>query len=303
MAAEPRLLLGLRRLDALGLVLCAVSLSSVAAAAAVVRGATDPSAAGGQLVWQQVNGPGMLRLQSGRTTALPGAHPALGPSSIAWLAGGQITVADQPSLTPRLTIPVAAVTALAVSDQWVVYREANGSGGEQLTAVALSAPATRRQIAGPLPAGEIGRPALVASTVVFTLATPRYNEIASVNIASGARRVLRSSSAGAALLNPSLLGGRLLYERVGRCRQELRIGPQDSPRRDRTVMRLRSTARRDPGYQPGYEHAYNGASLCHAHGIRRALGARLGPTALTPSAIYLTEIRPNLGADLLTLPR
>jgi hypothetical protein len=123
-----------------------------------------------------------------------------------------------------------------------------------------------------------------------------------LNLATGAQSVLRSSTR-TALLNPSLFNGRLLYERVGRCRQELRIGPQDSPRRDRAVMRLRSTARRDAGYEPGYQHAYNGASLCHNRGIGRARGARMGPTALSRSAIYLTEIRANLDADLVILRR
>ena len=302
MAAEPRLWLGLRRLDALGLGLCALFLGGATATASVLPAATDPSAVDGQLAWQQIGGSGMLRLASGQTGALPGSYPAIGESSIAWQGGGVITIADRASIAVKATFPATPTNALAVSDSWLVYRAQPAPGTEQLMALSTLAPAAWLHVTAPRPAGEVGRPALVGSMVVFTVNTPRRSTIAAVNLATGARRVLRSSNAGSALLSPSLLGGRLLYERVGRCAQELRIGSQDTPRRDRTVMTLPSTVKRDHGYQPGYEHAYNGASLCHLGG-RRGTGMRLGPTALTPSRIYVTEIPPVGAPSIVTIRR
>jgi hypothetical protein len=115
---------------------------------------------------------------------------------------------------------------------------------------------------------------------------------------------LRASRSGSAFANPSLLDGRLLYERVGRCAQELRIGSPTTQRHDRVLLRLPSTVRRDPGYQRGYEHAYNGASLCRNRGAVRGGNIRLGATALTPSAAYVTEIPANPAhARILTIGR
>lgn len=303
MAAEPRLWLGLRRLDALGLCLCALFLSGTVASAAGLPAATDPSAVGGELVWQRVDGAGMLRLQSGHTSALPGNHPALGQSSIAWWADGQLTIADRSSMAAKAVFPVAQLSALAISDGWVVYRS-QAAGAEDLFAVSLLAPAQPPQLIASRPIGVIGRPSLDASTLVFTLSTPRGSAIESVDLSTGTRHALRASRSGSAFANPSLLGGRLLYERLGRCAQELRVGSPTTQRHDHLLLRLPSTSRRDPGYQVGYEHAYNGASLCHNRGARRAGKTRLGATALAPSVAYVTEIPANPAhARIVTVSR
>jgi hypothetical protein len=293
MAAEPRLWLGLRRLDALGLCLCALFLSGAVATAAGLRGATDPSAADGELVWQQVNGTGMMRLQSGHTSALPGSHPALSQSSIAWQAGGQLTIADRASLAVKATFPVAQLSALAVSDGWVVYRAPGAAGAENLFGISLLAPAQTPHLIASRPTGVIGRPVLEGSTVVFTLDTPHNAAIQAIDLSTGARHALRATHSGSAFVNPSLLDGRLLYERIDRCSQELRIGSPTTQRHDRVLLRLPSTVQRDPGYQAGYEHAYNSASLCHNHGATQGGKTRLGATALTASAAYVTEIPAN----------
>ena len=304
MAAEPRMWLGLRRLDAMGLSLCALFLSGASATATVLPSATDPSAAGGALAWQEINGPGELRLLSGQTRTVPGTHPALGGSAIAWQAAGQITVADAASMTPKATFPVLDANALAVSDDWIVYRGSGASGGESLVGISLLSPSQRLYIGGSKLAGEVGRPALDGSKVVFTLDTPQRSVIELVDLATGARHVVRSSGTGAVLLNPSTLGGRLLYERVDRCRQELRIGALDAARNDRVLVSLASTVRRDPGYQPGYEHAYNTASVCPNRAAGPGAREQLGPTALSSSAVYFTSIPRNTeDARILTKPR
>lgn len=305
MAAEPRLWLGLRRFDALGLCLCALFLSGGAVATATgVSAATDPSAAGGELVWQQLNGPGMVRLQSGRTSPLPGSHPALSQSLIAWQGGGQLTIADRASMAVKATFPVAQLSALAVSDGWVVYRAPGAGDTESLFGISLIGPAQTPHLIASKPTGVIGRPVLDGSTVVFTLDSSHSAAIQAVNLVSGARHVLRSTYSGSALLNPSLLRGRLLYERIDRCFQEFRIGSPTTQRHDRVLLRLPSTVQRDPGYQAGYEHAYNSASLCHNRGAVQDGRTRLGSTALTASAAYVTEIPANPeDAHIVAVPR
>ena len=295
MASEPRLWLGLRRLDALGLVLCALALggASATASAQPLTSATEPSAAGGELAWQQLGGAGALRDLAGTVSALPGGHPALGGATIAWASAGSITVADRATLTPRLTIPATGVSALAVSDQWLVYRSSGANGGERLVAVSLATPAQARAIYGPRPIGQIGRPSLEGARVVFALGTPASSAIELVDLSDSRLRLLRVARRDAALANPSLLGGRLLFERTTRCTQQLRIGVAlagaRAPLRERTLLGLASTVRRDTGYQPGFTHAYNEASKCPNRGAGRGGRLLLGPTALGASDAYVTE--------------
>ena len=294
MASEPRLWLGLRRLDALGLVLCALALggASATASAAPLASATDPSAAGGELAWQQLGGAGALRNLAGAVSTLPGDHPALGGSRIAWASASAITVADRASLTPRLTIAATGVNALAVSDAWLVFRAQDASGAERLIGVSLTAPTQSRYIYGSRLAGEVGRPSLDGASVVFAVATPARSAIETDDLASGRMRTLRSVRRGVALSNPSLLGGRLLFERTTRCYQQLRIGAAVAPRNPRhhgrTLLSLPSTVRRDTGYQHGYTHAYNGASKCPNRPAGRGGTVRLGPTALSAGEAYVT---------------
>jgi hypothetical protein len=300
MASEPRLWLGLRRLDALGLALCALALGGASASAAPLTSATNPSAAGGELAWQQLGGSGAagpsagrLRTATGAVSALPGDHPALGGSQFAWASAGAITVADRASLTPRLTIAATGVNALAVSDEWLVFREREATGVERLIGVSLRTPALRRYVYGSPLAGRVGRPSLDAATVVFAIGTPTRSAVEAVDLTSGRVRMMRVSQRDAALSNPSLLDGRLLFELATRCVQQLRLGAAFAQRhvrlRERTLLSLPSPVRRDTGYEPGYAHAHNGASKCSNRAAGRGGPVLLGPTALSPSGAYVTE--------------
>jgi hypothetical protein len=289
-AAEPRLWLGLRRLDALGLLLCAALTGGVAASAFTLRGGSDPSVGEGALAWQPLSGPGMMRLPSGVQRALPGVDPALGGSLIAWRSGDQITVATLATMTPRLVMSVQEATALTVSGGWLVYRGQDADGHDDLVAVPLADPARRHDVAGPRPPGQLGRPALAGADLVFAIDTPQGSAIERVNLATGRRRTLRAARQGVMFANPALLHGRLLYERTDRCTQQLLLGSSRGARRERVLLALASTVARDPGYERGYEHAWNSASLCGHRASGRGSRVRLGPTALGAHAAYVTEI-------------
>ncbi len=327
MAEAPRMWLGLRRLDALGLGLCALALVGASASAATpasvpgaqpaavrvrIAHASDPSVAGGALAWQRVGGPGLLSLAGAVPLALPGSHPALGGSLLAWASATQITIADRASLQPKLVLATAGVNALSVSDGWVVYRDEDAQG-EHLIAVSLSDPSVRRYLAGARLAGRIGRPSLDGASVVFTVDTPRRSTIELVELAGGRRRTLRASSRGAAFFNPSLAGGGLLFEQVTRCVQQLRLGAiggqagagslatshasrvSHRSRWERVLLSLPSVVSRDPGYQPGYTHAYNSASGCPNRRPGRGGSTQLGATALGAASAYVTKLGPAPG--------
>jgi hypothetical protein len=66
-------------------------------------------------------------------------------------------------MAPKLTLAVAHLDTLAVSDTWVVYKD-QGEGAQNLIGVSLLDPAKRRYIAGSRSRGRIGRPSLDGST-------------------------------------------------------------------------------------------------------------------------------------------
>jgi hypothetical protein len=335
MAEAPRLWLGLRRLDALGLGVCALALAGASASAApIVRTASaqtriaqaaDPSAASGALAWQQAGAGGLLSLNGAAPLALPGVHPALGGANVAWASATQITIADRVSLQPKLVLAAGGVNALGVSDGWVVYRDEDAQG-EHLIAVSLSDPSVRRYLAGARLAGRVGRPALDGARAVFTIDTPARSAIELVELASGRRRTLHAARRGVAFFNPSLLGGRMLFERVTRCVQQLRLGAVASPagassrsavadflgagassrgsRRERVLLSLPSAVARDPGYQRGYTHAYNSASGCPNRHAGRGAATQIGATALAATRAYVTRLGPAAGdAEIVSVAR
>lgn len=330
MAEAPRLWLGLRRLDALGLGVCALALAGASASAAPIAPtsipqATDPSAANGALAWQQLGAGGLLSPNGAAPLALPGAHPALGGANVAWASATQITIADRVTLQPKLVLAASGVNALGVSDGWVVYRDEDAQG-EHLISVSLSDPSVRRYLAGARLAGRIGRPALDGARAVFTVDTPARSAIELVDLASGRRGTLRAARRGVAFFNPSLLGGRLLFERVTRCVQQLRLGAipgaagassrsaaagslavsgsSRAARGERVLLSLPSAVSRDPGYQRGYAHAYNSASGCPNRRAGRGGATQLGATALGATRAYVTRLGPAAGnAEIVSLAR
>jgi hypothetical protein len=301
LALEPRLWLGMRRLDAIGLGACALLLGSSSALAAGSGFETDPSVDGGAFAWQEPGGSGMLRTPSA-TMALPGRLPAVGGAKVAWLAGRKIVVSNGfPSPSPR-TIPGpprATVDALAVSADWVIVRDRSARGIANLFAVSLRHPARRRYLAGSAIAGAIGRPTVDGSTVAYAYSSPTGSAIYEVDLGSGARRVLRQASGNALYENPTLRNGRLLYERVDRCAQELLLGLPSSRRHDRVLLSVPSTVWRDSGYQPGYTHHYNGASVCPNRKSGAGATTTLGSTALADSVAYVSESPADLSHTLI----
>jgi hypothetical protein len=293
LAVEPRLWLGLRRLDAIGLSACAVVLGSAAAlAASLPTFATDPTVDGPSLAWQQAGGHGWL-LSHSHAQRLPGRLPALGGGRIAWVSGEKLVVAARfPALTPqRIAGPRGAVVdALAVSAHWLVVRDASNSGIANLFAISLRKPSRRLYLQGSAIPGSIGRPALAGSTVVYAFSDARRSTLYEVNLATGARSVLRQANANILYANPALLGGRLLYERSDRCSQQLLLGsPSGGGAKDRALLTLPSTVSRDPGYEPGYVENYNAASGCPNRKAGPGGTLTLGATALGTVAAYVSE--------------
>ena len=286
--------------------LVAASLVAVAAVAGTASGATltravDPTVAGSDLAWQAPGGHGVL-LRSGQTVPLPGDDPALGGPYVAWHIAGAVTIADRATLTPVRTLRVPAVDALAVSADWLVFRQPRRDGGSRLAALALTGPAVYRSIASVAFPAQLGRPSLEGSIVAYHRADRSSSRITLVNLRNGARWVVRTSRA-AQLLNPSLRRGYLLYVRVTACMQELRLTLLGSGA-ERVLLRRSGRNTRDTGHERGHTSQGSEASRCP---LPPAPGASLfWTTALTSSAAYLSEFSPTAGpgsAVIVRIPR
>jgi hypothetical protein len=138
--------------------------------------------------------------------------------------------------------------------------------------------------------GRLGRPALSGNLVLFHRATATASWITAYDIARGTRRRLRFSQ-DAQLLNPSLLGGRLLYVRTWRCGQELRVGPVGGGR-ERVLYRLPPLASDDLGHERG--HTSQGSRRPCPYPPKPS-ARMLWTTALGGASAYVTVLRPVRG--------
>jgi hypothetical protein len=273
MAERPRILRGLRALDAAALAACAIALVATPASAQLfAAGRADPSVDGPAIALHRPGSTGELRAP-GSDAALPGPHPAIGGGHRAWLAGDSVVVDG------ALSIPAPGANALAVNSAWVAWR----AGGALW--VASLGDATPRQVV----AGDPGRPALAGNLLLYDFA--RGTRIYALDLLTGAGTALRSAR-DAQMRGVSADGNRIAYVYATYRRQQVRIGQLASapPSRDRAVYGTVPTSRRDAGDEPGHRHAAG-----HTPQLWRrpppGVHDTLTTTALAADAVYVTRLR------------
>src|SRR4051794_1083543 len=281
---------GLRVLRALiaGSLLVALLAGEARAAATIASPASDPSAAGTDLAWEQPGVGGFL-LREGTTTQLPGTDPALGATFAAWRSGDAVTVAARDTLAPLLQETVPGVRELAVSRSWLAYRTAT-----EIRVQSLADPSTSKLVVRVKQPATLGRPALGVDLVAFHRATRAGSWIDAVNVVAGTRLRLRSDRE-AQLLSPSLLAGQLLYVRSSRCSQQLRLGAARG-REDRVLYEIGPRAGQDAGHER--QHTHQGERLPCPH-LRKATAKILWTTALSSTTAYVTVLRPVRGGHTI----
>jgi hypothetical protein len=309
MAERPAILRGLRAADAVALAACAAVLWAAPARAADVFAtpATDPSADAGVLAWQVPGGAGMLA-RDGRSEPAPGPRPAVGGGRLAWIQNGTIEVRTPADPAFAVTIPAPGADAVAVSEGWVAWRSREGDA-DVLSAmpfdVTLGGPRVVDRRAAPV---QLGRPALASDRLLFHLAGRDSSRIDEIVLPTAARRTLRRQ-VRALLLNPSALGGRLLYVRSTHTRQQLRYGRLEPrhPAKDRALFGTVPTGRRDAGHEPGDSHKAHGHPKQLPPRPKRGVHVTLWSTALAADAAFVTRLTQRRGqpvvATLLRVPR
>jgi hypothetical protein len=291
LAERPQGLRALRVLAAAGLVLALAA--GEARAAQVASPATDPSAVSTDLVWEEPGVGGFL-LRNGQQMQLPGNDPTLGGTRIAWHTGDTVTVADSTTLQPVLQVPIPGVEKLAVSDEWLAYRVRLPNGKEQLRAFAFADPTATTVITQPRAPGYLGRPSLASGTVLYHVAGPGGSALYLFDLTSGKRLRVRYSTRNQ-LLSPARLGSQLLYVRISRCSQELRLGPLNGNGAGRVLYKLPPLAGQDAGHERG--HTSQGEHLpCPRP--PKPTARMLWTTALSGTTAYVTVLRPGSGGQM-----
>jgi hypothetical protein len=293
MAQRPIVLSVVRRLAAVCLVVVAASaLVGDASGATRIGAGTDPSVSGTTVVWTSPTG-GVARDEGTAETRSVPAHAAVGGSLIAWRDGDTVHLARLADLSPVVDVAVPGVTAVAVSDTWLVTR-----AGNALDARSIADPQTVVRVATTKSPTQLGRPALDGDVVVYHVATRGLSTIVSFDLSTATRRTVRRSKTSL-LTNPSVLGGELVYDRQTSREQLVELGPLGEGGHDRAVYRLAAPSVHDAGHERGYSH--------HTRNLPpRTAKWRLWTTALSGSQAYVTLL-PATGAvgaaRLLSLPR
>jgi hypothetical protein len=280
LAEQPQGLRLLRVLTAASL-LFAILAGEVRAAGTVASPGGDPTAAGTDVAWRTPGVGGFLR-RDGVTAQLPGDYPAIGATLVTWRSGDVVTVAARDTLAPVLTETLPGVKKLAVSRQWLAYSTAT-----EIHVQTLSDPAQNRVVARAAQPGTLGRPALGVDLVAFHRSTAETSAIFAVNLVTGRPMRLRFSRDDL-LLNPSVLAGRLLYVRVTRCSQQLRMGPLRGGR-ERVLYEIGPLAGQDTGHER--HHTSQGEHL-PCPNRPKPTAKLLWTTALSPTTAYVTVLRP-----------
>ena len=268
--------------------------------------AYDPAAGSGVVGWQRPSGRAFV-LRAGAVAALPGSHPALGGARIAWKEGDEVVLADAGSLAPldRRAAPGASV--LALSDSVLAWRTRDAAGTDRLLIRAGGEPVPLLESPAPT---EIGRPAVVGTTVLCHTAGPAGSRLLAVDALTGAQQVLREDPL-AQITNPATDGTRLLYVHATGEVQTLRIGPlaPADPDTDAVVLVHASAGRRDVEHEPGrrrHRQGYRGGRPPLPPRAVAGVVATLWSTALSADTAYVTRLRAVKGrpltADVLSVP-
>jgi hypothetical protein len=308
MAERPAILRGLRAVDAVALALCALALATAPAQAAqrafrVLGNATDPSTNGHDvLAWSAPGGVGYVR-QGTTVTKVPGSHPASGDARLAWIADNAIHVTG--AAPTEIVIPAPGANALAITTSWVAWR-ATENGRDVLHTAALPTGTPGPSVTAAT-GRELGRPAVDNDLLFFHATTRSGAVIRQLDLSTGKTTTLRRQS-HSLLLNPSVLGHRIIYVRSTARVQQLVIGPitPRAVRHDRILWHTVETGRPDAGCEPGRCHA-----LDHPHHAPprppKGRNDTLWTTALSPTEAYVTRLRQLTGkpvvATILRVPR
>jgi hypothetical protein len=245
MCERPGVYLGLRRGDAAALAIAGLALVIVPGTAGATdeaaSGAADPSAVTDALAFERVGGAGVLR-SGGLEFALSGGDPAIGGSYLAVITNdGNTQLYGRGTLAPVATIETPGADALAVSDNWLVYRARFATGGEGIFArdiTNVAAPGPPRPINSVGGAAQVSPPSVDGAILVYGIATPGGSRIVQHVLGTDSGRVLIRSPR-LLLFNPAIKDKSFVYTRTDARRSRLMIRRRGKGGPGRSLLNVR----------------------------------------------------------------
>jgi hypothetical protein len=242
MCEHPGTYLSLRRGDAAALAMAALALivvpGSAGAKGANISHATDPSATADALLFQRLGGPAVIS-RGGPEVPLPGSHPAVGGRYVATVQGNSISLFDRNTLAPVAQVPAPGADAIAVSDLWLAYRTSAG-GGDAINIRYIAnpaAPAPPLQVASQGGAGQLSRPAVDRTVLLYAIATPSGSRV--VQRVMGTRKHRTLARSGRLLLfDPAVNGRFFAYVRTDARRSRLMVRKRHAHGAGRVLLSL-----------------------------------------------------------------
>ena len=224
---RPGVYLGLRRGDAAALLAAALALVVVPGSAGArgtnIPHATDPAASADALLFQRLGGPAVIS-RGGPEIPLPGSHPAIGGRYVATVSGNAIQLFDRNTLAPVARIDAPGADAIAVSDTWLAYRAATGTGDQMLIRYIANpaSPGPPVQVDGAGGASQLSPPAVDGQLLVYGVATLGGSRIVQRMMGTHKHRALVRSRR-LLLFNPSVRGRSFSYVRSDALRSRLMV--------------------------------------------------------------------------------
>ena len=241
MAERPAIYRGFRVGDGIALLAASAALVVAVPAGASrteVRPGADPATAAGSLVFERPDGTGVLR-QGGHNTLLPGHDPALGEGRVAVLRAGHVLILSAKDLAQVGRVRAKDADAVAISGTWVAWR-ARIKGRDQIRARNIGDPAKpgpEHTVARAGGDAQLGRPSLDGNRLVYARASEAENLIVKrvLGAKHGHNTTLMRSTVEA-LSNPAIRGDDLLYVRITRRAQRLKLASLNGGGSGRTLL-------------------------------------------------------------------
>ena len=229
MCERPGVYLGLRRGDAVALLVTAMALVVVpgnagARGTVAANQATNPSATPDSLVYERLSGQGVLR-RGATEVGLNGSNPTIGGRFVAVLGKDSVQLLDRNSLAPIAEVPTPGADAIAVSDAWLTYRAPLNGGGDGIFARLVTDPnspgpiVTVTTVGG---SGQVSPPSQDGNNLLFGVADPGGSRIIERTLGTGKHRVL-ARSPRMLLFDPAVSGKYFTYTRTDARRGRLMI--------------------------------------------------------------------------------
>lgn len=229
MMMRPGMYRGARAGDALALALAAAVLVGSAGAEASrkeVAKAADPDAVGTAVAFERSSGEAALQRSDGAVEKLPGSDPGIGGDWVASIDGRRVRIHDRGSLEQAGSLRAAGADGLAVSQDWIAYRQRR-AGKDKLKVARLSSAGTprgSRVIARAKGSSQLSRPALDGRKLVVSVSHRKRSKL--VRYRLGAGRIKPKTliaSKDAAVAGPSIAGRSIAYVLTTKKRQTVRI--------------------------------------------------------------------------------